>query len=184
MDPESLSLKLRSHNINGFSNSKNFLFDECNSNSFSIMAVQEHWLRPAYRKMKGTNQLKVLHPGFDAYAVSAMDKHVDSTILKGRPFGGTGFLFDKVLSNILRARVDLKHPRVSVMEFHTTTFKMLFINAYMPFYDQSNLPDKLQEYRDTLAFIENVMTHHPTHKFVLLMDMNCNCSSSCMSMTW
>ena len=174
MDLRSLSLKLRSHNIHGFNSSKDFLYQSCNNDDFSILAIQEHWLRPACRKVKGTNQLKVLHPDFDAFGCSAMDSQVESSIMKGRPFGGTGFIFNKMLSNSLRARVDLKHPRVSVMELSVTNHNLLLINAYMPFYNTSSLPDQLTDYRNTVAFIENIMTSNPSHKFILFMDMNCN----------
>ena len=161
MDPKSFSLSIRSHNIHGYNNSRDFLYHECVANNFSIMAIQEHWLKSAVRKMKGTDQLKVLHPEFDAYAVSAMDIQAESNVIKGRPYVGTGFIFAKELSNVIRARVDLKHPRVSVLELHTNSLPILLINAYMPFYDQSNLPEKLKEYQNTIAHLENIMSGHP-----------------------
>ena len=159
---------------NSFNSSKEFLYSECHDNSFSILAIQEHWLRPAYRKTTGTNQLKVLHPKFDAFGVSAMEKQLEGSIMKGRPYGGTGFLFHRSLSNVLKIRVDLKHSRISVMELHTESFNLLLINAYMPYYDHSNMVDNLTEYRETLGFIESIMSNHPTHKFILMMDMNCD----------
>ena len=174
MDPNNFSLKIRSHNINGFSNSKSFLYQECNEKNFSILAVQEHWLRPAYRKINGINQLKILHPDFDAFSISAMDKQMENSILKGRPYGGTGFVFNKDLTNVLRARIDLNHSRVSVMELRTVSFDVLLINAYMPYYDPNNLSEHLDDYCATLAHIEHIMITHPTHKYVLLMDMNCD----------
>ena len=118
--------------------------------------------------------MKVLHPDYDAYGISAMESQVDQSIMKGRPFGGTGFIFNKLLSNSVRARVDYKHPRVSVMELGTLNFNMLLINAYMPYYNASMIVEHLNEYRHTIAYIENIMSLNPTHKFVLFMDMNCN----------
>ena len=44
------SLKIRSHKINGFDSSTEYLCNECDDDSFSILAVQEHWLRPSFRK--------------------------------------------------------------------------------------------------------------------------------------
>ena len=173
MAPESVSLRIRSHNLHGFSTSKDFLISECAQNSFSIAAVQEHWLRPSFRKIKGTDQLRVLHPDYDSYAISAMN-NLDKSLHKGRPYGGTGFLFDKKFSNCLLARTDIKHDRISVMELHETSCKILLINAYMPFYDASNLDNCLSEYRSVLAFIESIMSSHSSYKFILLMDMNCN----------
>ena len=97
------SLKIRSHNINGFDSSTEYLYNECDDDSFSFLAVQQHWLRPSFRKQKGVNRLKVLHPNYDAYATSGMSDKISQQILKGRPYGGTGFIFHKDLSNSLRA---------------------------------------------------------------------------------
>ena len=174
MDSDKTVLKLRSHNINGFSNSKEFLFHECNSNSFNLLAIQEHWLKPSHRKQSGTNSLKVLHPTFDAYATSGMDSQIGERVLRGRPYGGTGFLFHKSLSKCIRARVDLKHDRVSIMELCTLNEKILLISAYMPYYNTDGILEQLNEYRSTLAFIENVLISHPLHKYILFMDLNCN----------
>ena len=174
MDTEKTTLKIRTHNINGFNSSDRFLFQECDSDSFSILALQEHWLKPSFRKQAGTNKLKVLHPRFDSYATSGMTSQIGTRILKGRPYGGTGFLFNKKLSRCIRARVDLKNDRVTVLELNTVTDKILLINAYMPYYNTNNNPEQLINYRETLAFIENIMISHPLHKFILLMDMNCN----------
>ena len=174
MDPSLTTLKIRSHNVNGYDNSSDFLYRECDSNSFSVLALQEHWLRPSFRRHKGTNKMKVLHPDFDSFATSAMSKQVGERVLKGRPFGGTGFLFHRNLSKCLRARVDIKCDRVTVMELCTTTDKILLINCYMPYFINGNNEAQINEYRDTVAFVENIMKSHETHKFILMMDMNCN----------
>ena len=174
MERQKTKLKIRSHNVNGFDSSSEYIRQECNDAAFSILAIQEHWLRPSYRKQKGVNRLKMLHPNYDAYATSGMSDQLDQRILKGRPFGGTGFLFNKSLSNSLRARVDLKNNRVTVMEMNTNCDKIMLINAYMPYFNTSNMSNQLSEYHDTVAFIENIMTSNPNHKFIILMDINCN----------
>ena len=116
MDPVQSSLKIRSHNLNGFNSSKEFIRRECEDSSFSILAMQEHWLRPSFRKQKGVNQLKTIHPDFDSYATSGMTDQLSQHILKGRPYGGTGFLYKKSLAKSLRPRIDLNNERVSVLE--------------------------------------------------------------------
>ena len=103
-----------------------------------------------------------------------MTDRIDAQLLKGRPYGGTGFLFDKELSCALRARIDLVHKRVSVMELQTEFESILLINAYMPYYNTDNNVDQLIEYRETVAFIENIMQSNSQHHFILLMDLNCN----------
>ena len=174
MDTDKTLLRLRTHNINGFNNSKEFLYNECNAGIFDILALQEHWLKPSYRKNLGTNKMKVLHPMFDSYALSGMDNQVGNRVLKGRPFGGTGFLFHKSLSKCLRARTDLKHERVSVLELNTKNENILLISAYMPYFKTDGDKEQLIEYRNTLGFIENVMELNPLYKFILFMDFNCN----------
>ena len=82
MDPEKSSLKIRSHNLNGFNSSREFIRRECEDLSFSILAMQEHWLRPSFRKQKGVNLLKTLHPDFDSFATSGMNDHLNQRILK------------------------------------------------------------------------------------------------------
>ena len=173
MDAEKTLLKFRSHNINGFKNSKEFLFNECRSGNFHILAIQEHWLKPSYRKHLGTNSLKSIHPMFDSFATSGMN-NLENRILKGRPYGGTGFLFHKSLSKCIRARTDLNHDRISVLELNTLNEKILLINAYMPYFKTDGNAEQLVEYQNTLAFIENVMEKNPLHKFILFMDLNCN----------
>ena len=76
---------------------------------------------------------------------------------KGRPFGGTGFLFHKSLSKCLRARTDLHHDRVTVLELNTLNEKILLINAYMPYFKTDGNAEQLVDYRNTVAFIENAM---------------------------
>ena len=167
-------LKLRSHNINGFDSSHEFLAQECEENSFSVLAMQEHWLRPAYRKQKGINRLKSLHPNYDAFGTSGMVDQIDQQVLRGRPYGGTGFLFHKELTNSIRARIDLKHSRVTVLELSTQKENILLINVYFPFYDSSRISEQIITYRETVAFVSDIMMSNPSHKFILLADLNCN----------
>ena len=166
-------LRIRTHNVNGFDNSKECLFQECDDDAFDILGVQEHWLRPSFKKEKGTNKLRTLHQQFDGFATSGMSTHVGKGLMKGRPFGGTGFLFNKKLSKCLRSRVDVNHERVSVMEMNTKKHQILLINAYMPYFISGN-DSQLTEYYHTLAFIQSVMNNHPNHKFIILSDLNCN----------
>ena len=116
MDEEAGKLIISSHNICGYDNSREFLYNQCDKNDISVLAIQEHWLRPPYRKNHGTNRLKLLHPHYDAHAVSSMQKVMNTQITKGRPYGGTGFLYKKSLAKSLRPRIDLNNERVSVLE--------------------------------------------------------------------
>ena len=174
MDSYKANFRFRSHNINGFKNSKEFLYNECNEEAFDILAVQEHWLKSSFRKHLGINSMKSLHPKYDSFATSGMDSQLDKRILKGRPFGGTGFLFHKSLSKCLRARTDLNHERVTILELSTTNEKILLFSVYMPYFRTDCNDEQLIEYRNTLAFVEYVMEKNPEYKFILFMDFNCN----------
>ena len=88
-------ITISTHNVNGFNRSKNFLHSQCVDEPNSIRALQEHWLRPPYKKLSGVNQLRGLHSDFDGYGTSAMEKTIGTKILHGRPYGGTGFLYNK-----------------------------------------------------------------------------------------
>ena len=168
------SLRLRTHNINGFENSKECLYQECEDASFDVLALQEHWLRPSFKKEKGTNKLKIVHPQFDGFATSGMSSHVGKSIIRGRPFGGTGFLFNKKMSKCLRARIDIKHERITVMELCTDKNNILLINAYMPYFKAANNDTQIAEYQQTLAFMQSILRSHPNHEYIIMMDMNCN----------
>ena len=68
---DKVRINLVSHNINGFNSSESFLNMVCEDDHNSILCVQEHWLRPAYKKLKSVNQLRTVHECFDGYGVSA-----------------------------------------------------------------------------------------------------------------
>ena len=171
---DSSKLVITSHNICGFDNSKEFLHSQCDNDNISVLAIQEHWLRPPFRKNHGTNRLKQLHPKYDAHGVSGMTKAIDNQIIKGRPFGGTGFLYKKSIAKSIRPRIDLNHERVSVLELKITDHDVFLINAYFPYFDSSRLHDQLIIYRETLAFVENILKNNPFHKYILMADFNCN----------
>ena len=105
-----------SHNVNGFFRSKDFIKSQCESNLNSIRAIQEHWLRPPYKKLHGVNQLRNVHPCFDGYGTLAMSKASDSKVITGRPFGGTGFIFNKKYAKCLKPLIGVNHERVTALE--------------------------------------------------------------------
>ena len=123
MDPiDFTKITLSTHNVNGYNRNKEFLKTLCEENPNSIRAIQEHWLKPPYKKHSGVNQLRSLHPDFDGFGTSAMKKSVENQILKGRPYGGTGFLFNKKIANCLKPQLNYTHERVTVMRLETVPF--------------------------------------------------------------
>ena len=50
-----IHITLSTHNVNGFSRNKDFLRAQCDSNTNAIRAIQEHWLKPPFKKHSGVN---------------------------------------------------------------------------------------------------------------------------------
>ena len=175
MDPTTTTtLTVSTQNVNGYSRNKDFLFTLCEENKNSIRAIQEHWLKPPYKNHSGVNQMRNLHPEFDRFGTSAMKKSVDSQILKGRPYGGTGFLFNKRFSRCLKPQHNYTHERVSVMRFETEPFDLMLINVCFPYYNTRDLATHMALYRDTIGFVESVMSQNTECKYIILADFNCN----------
>ena len=175
MDQAAISnITISTHNVNGYSRSKEFLHSLCVQAPHSIRAIQEHWLRPPYKKQFGVNQLRNLHPDFDGFGTSAMKKSSETGINLGRPYGGTGFIYSKNFSKCLKPVLSYSHDRVTIMELSTQSYKILLINVYMPFYNSRDIGTNLTLYRDTVGYIDNIMSQNPECKFMLLADLNCN----------
>ena len=171
-------ITISTHNVNGFSRSKDFLRYQCSDGPNSIRAMQEHWLRPPYKKQYGVNQLRCLHPDFDGYGTSAMEKTIGTKILNGRPYGGTGFLYNKKYAGCLKPLVNFKHDRVTALEIKSDGGNIVLINAYMPYYNTRDLTEYLAAYRDTVGHIENIMQNNPGSSFIVAADFNCNINDS------
>ena len=169
-----LRVSFSTHNLNGFSRNREFLKNRCQNEPDTIQCMQEHWLKPPFKRVKGVNELRHVHDDFEGFGTSAMKDSTGKKILKGRPFGGTGFLWNKKLAKCLYPRVDLKHDRVTVLEVKDRRFNLLCINVYLPYLNTSNINEQTRLYEDTVGFIEHVMISHPGFKFILLGDFNCN----------
>ena len=131
-------------------------------------------MRPPYKKQFGVNQLRSVHPDFDGFGTSAMKKTSESKINIGRPYGGTGFIYSKRFSKCLKPILSYSHERVTVMELNTESDKIILINTYFPYFNSRDLSTYLSMYRDTVGFIDNIMSQNPDCKFLLLADLNCN----------
>ena len=171
---EKCTIKISTHNINGFSRNKDFLRSRCENESDTIHCLQEHWLRPPFKKTKGVNQFRHLHKDVDGYATSAMKKSISEKILTGRPYGGTGFLWNKKHSNCIKPRVEYVHERVTVLEIVDNHGPILCINAYFPYYDSSKIAEQRTIYIEVIGFIEHIMCNNPNSRYILAGDFNCN----------
>ena len=91
----SKALTVCSLNMSGFRNGFSMLRELCSSHL--ILGVQEHWLRE-----DDLDKLNLIHSDYNYYAASGMNSAVASSILKGRPFGGVGFLWHKSLNSAIK----------------------------------------------------------------------------------
>ena len=174
MDTTPKTITFSTHNVNGYKRSKEYLFSQCDNNSNSIRAIQEHWLRPPYKKQFGTNQLRCLHPDFDGFGTSAMTKASETRMISGRPFGGTGFVFHKQFVKCLKPLMNHSHERVTVLEINTASGRIIVINVYFPYFNSRDLENYTALYRDTVGYIDSVMHNNNDADFIILADFNCN----------
>ena len=173
-----LRITFSTHNLNGFTRNRNCLYSRCVNEPNTIQCLQEHWLKPPFKRVKGVNELRHVHDEFEGFGTSAMKDSIGNNILKGRPYGGTGFLWNKKFTKCMKPRLDLKHDRVTVLEIVDARFKILCINTYLPYLDVSRIDGQMAMYNDTIGFIEQIMTNHSGYKFILLGDFNCNLYNS------
>ena len=165
---------ISTQNINGFARNQHYVKGLCDQFPNSIRALQEHWMKPPLKKHIGVNKLKQVHEDFDGWGTSAMRSSMQNDIRKGRSFGGTGFIWNKKYSLAVKPRLEYNNERVTVLELNDKDGKILLINAYMPYYDTSNLDSQTTLYNDTLAFIDSIMEMNSNCSFILLADLNCN----------
>jgi hypothetical protein len=168
------TVTIRTHNINGFNHSKQFIKSSCDNDLNLIYALQEHWLKPPLKKHLGTNQLKTVHDTFDGWGNSAMKASLESGVRIGRPYGGTGFLWPKKLSLSIKPRIDIRHDRVSVLEVNDADGSILCFSIYMPYFCPAKVNEHILIYYDTIGFVKQIMSQHKDFRFIFCLDMNCN----------
>ena len=61
-----------------------------------------------------------------------MKDSIDKKLQVGRPYGGTGFVFNKKYAKCVKPLLNYSHERVTVLELKTESGKILIINAYFP----------------------------------------------------
>ena len=88
--------------------------------SHDIVFLQEHWLLPFDLQC-----LTTIHPDFLAFGTSAVD--VSKEVLRGRPYGGTGILYRRSLSQFIKV-IDTGDTRMTAIK--VLAFMASRINIY------------------------------------------------------
>ena len=122
----------------------------------------------------GVNQLRCLHPHFDGFGSSAMAKSSESKVLSGRPFGGTGFVYNKKFAKCLKPLLNYSHERLTVLELSMDEGRIILINVYFPYYNSRDLENYTSLYKDTVGFADSVMHSNRDASFILMADFNCS----------
>ena len=131
-------------------------------------------MRPSSKHCAGVNALKTLHPTLDGWGTSAMKTAMESKILSGRPYGGTGYVWTKGLSPSIKPRLEYRHERVTVLEIQSSVGPIIVINCYLPYYKVSDLASQKDKFIETISFIDSILNDNPNSSFIIMGDMNCN----------
>jgi len=163
------SLRICTLNLHGFNNSKIYLQELC-SNA-DIICVQEHWLSDSL-----LNKFSDIHDNYYFYGCSAMNNACSSGILRGRPFGGVGFL----CRNSLPVKIGLvghhTDGRVITVTVDSSNLHILMFCVYLPCDDGDlHYCDCLS---DIFGYIESIADSYPGYKCVILGDFNFQCDIS------
>jgi len=145
------------------------LSDLCDRND--VVAVQEHWL-----PKNKLHQLCTVNSNFSAYGISSMDSATEDRIIKGRPYGGVGFLWRKGLTNKIKILQSGVAGRcLAILVDADKGRQLLLINVYFPCSDNSVA--YLNELGHCIGFIEGVLATC-SQNVIVLGDFNFTCIKS------
>lgn len=120
--PSDISHNIISYNLHGFNQGSPLLCSLCEGNDRPIMLlVQEHWLTPA-------NMHKIINfnDRYTCFGISAMERSVRRSIIRGRPFGGVATL----INNELCSKITFVECRDRFVVLIIDN--CIYINVYLP----------------------------------------------------
>jgi len=130
-----------------------------------VLFLQEHWLRE-----DELSKLNTLHPDFNGYGISAMK--TDSSILRGRPYGGVCVLWRKSLSNSFKI-MRFDDTRILGCTLAIDDDVILFINVYLPYQCDDNFDNYVQH----LGILSSIIHESSTPAIVVVGDFNAKVGS-------
>ena len=99
-----------------------------------------------------------------------MDDILSNGILRGRPFGGVGFLWHKCLNINMQVLKSDPYGRCLVTQLNIQSKAILLFNLYLPCFESS--ADYRSELTFYLGFIEDIMESVSHTDVVILGDTN------------
>ena len=164
-----MALNILSYNMRGFHSGFSLVHELCNK--YSIIAIQEHWLR-----LDELYKLGLVSDNFEFSGISGMNEVSARGLRKGRPFGGVAFLWHKSLANQIEFIRGDKEGRCIVIKVKFDNRSLLLINVYLPCADGSI------EYKNELGFyvgfISNILETIAFTDCVIMGDFNFELDSS------
>ena len=151
MDSTNTSFSVISYNLHGINKGASFLHEMCDKNKYfyDCVCVQEHWLTLA-----NLSQISNFNKDYTFYGISAMESKLNTGLLRGRPFSGTGIL----LKNCFCKEVILfdfsENYVVLVLK------KAIIISIYLPCSTTKNRADITSEILEKIKITISPFTDH------------------------
>ena len=154
------TLRIVSFNMRGFQQGCPVIEDLVADNKPDIFLLQEHWLTPANMINFDTRFNE-----YFSFGSSAMSRHVESGMLRGRPFGGVMTMIRKELRAVTETVLcDERYVIVRVANY-------LIVNVYMPC---AGTADRLIICDDILSIIGDYCERHSDCVPIVAGDFNVN----------
>ena len=154
-----------SFNCRSIKTSANEIVELCNS--YDIICLQEHWLLP-----NELNYLSDIHNSFLAVGQSAVD--LSDEILIGRPYGGTGIMYNKSLGQLVTP-IDTNNARVTAVMLSLACGPVLLVSVYFP--TDYGDTDSLDNFIETCAAITAIYEDSDAVQLIVAGDFNCQVGS-------
>lgn len=154
-------ITISSSNCHSVKSLVNEIVKLCNLSDF--FCIQEYWLLPFE-----LNFLNSLHLEYIAASNSAVD--LTEGILTGRPFGGTGILYEKSLMSSLSV-VETFDSFITALQLSTNLGPLLLASVYMPVdYGDAVCLENYTDERSRLSatYLDSDVVHA-----VIICDFNC-----------
>ena len=157
-------LRILSLNLHGFNNSEEYL-KRC-LRQFDLIFVQEHWQHERnFSRFNGLSQNHLFT------ATDSMKERMSQGVMYGRPYGGTACFWPKALGSFIKPIVST-NPRVSILKISVKPKPILCFNIYMPYLNTAQRVESIDEFADTLGYIEAVLDENAGCDVFIVGDYN------------
>jgi len=160
------ALSLASFNMRGFNSGFGMARDL--SGQFSILALQEHWLSKV-----NMDKLGLINDDFCFYGVSGMNNVLSSGFLRGRPFGGTAFMWKSEFNNKVKILDADPEGRCSAICLSLGSRTLIIFNVYLPC-QGSNMQYE-SDISHYVGFIDSVLAANNFTDIIIMGDTNFQC---------